>query len=54
MDKLEYCTREVADDEVQQFREQMLQAHNKYRVRHCAPPLTLDDELNNAAQQQHA
>ena len=38
-------------DEQQQFREQMLEAHNQYRAQHCAPPLTLDDALNDGAQQ---
>ena len=28
----------------------MLRAHNLYRSRHCAPPLTLDDNLSRSAQ----
>ena len=28
----------------------MWQAHNQYRARHCAPSMTLDDELNQSAQ----
>jgi uncharacterized protein YkwD len=32
------------------FQEQMLEAHNEYRSDHCAPPLTLDDDLNHSAQ----
>ena len=43
--------RRQSDDEQQQFRDQMLEAHNEYRGRHCVSPLTLDDELNNGAQQ---
>ena len=35
----------------QRFRQEMLQAHNQYRARHCVPPLTLDTNLNNGAQQ---
>jgi uncharacterized protein YkwD len=29
---------------------EMLQAHNTYRARHCAPPLRLDDQLSRSAQ----
>ena len=32
------------------FQEQMLEAHNKYRSSHCAPPLALDDDLSHSAQ----
>ena len=48
--KLEQNRRD-SDDEQRQFQEQMLEAHNQYRAQHCAPPLTLDDELNDGAQQ---
>lgn len=33
-----------------QFQREALRAHNKYRSRHCAPPLRLDDELSRSAQ----
>jgi hypothetical protein len=32
------------------FREEMLNAHNIYRTRHCVPPLRLDDDLSRSAQ----
>ncbi len=32
------------------FQDQMLKAHNAYRLRHCAPPLKLNDDLNRSAQ----
>lgn len=38
------------DSYQKQFRQEMLEAHNQYRARHCAPPLTLDNNLNNEAQ----
>lgn len=44
-------TRRQSNDEQQQFRDRMLEAHNEYRARHCVSLLALDDELNNGAQQ---
>ncbi len=32
------------------YQQEMLQAHNTYRTRHCAPPLRLDENLNKRAQ----
>ena len=32
------------------LQQEMLQAHNTYRARHCAPSLTLDENLNKRAQ----
>jgi uncharacterized protein YkwD len=32
------------------FQQEMLQAHNNYRARHCSPPLQLDDYLSYGAQ----
>jgi len=32
------------------FHQQMLDAHNKYRKRHCVGPLQLDDNLSRSAQ----
>ena len=32
------------------FQQEILQAHNSYRARHCAPSLKLDDELSRSAQ----
>jgi len=32
------------------FQQEMLQAHNNYRARHCSPPLQLDDNLSHSAQ----
>ena len=47
--RFEHHQRQSADY-LQQFRDEMLQAHNKYRAQHCVEPLTLDDELNDEAQ----
>jgi uncharacterized protein YkwD len=33
-----------------EFQNQMLTAHNIYRSLHCAPPLTLDEDINRSAQ----
>ena len=33
-----------------QFQQQMLAAHNRFRVRHCVSPLRLDDNLSRSAQ----
>jgi uncharacterized protein YkwD len=38
------------DDEQQQFQQQMLEAHNKYRSHHCVSSLQLDDDLSRSAQ----
>ena len=46
---LRRSVRSVISDR-QQFRQEMLTAHNQYRARHCAPRLTLDNKLNKAAQ----
>jgi uncharacterized protein YkwD len=32
------------------FQKEVLRAHNKYRARHCAQPLRLDDNLSRSAQ----
>lgn len=48
--RLEHHVRQSADD-LEQFRQEMLDTHNQYRARHCAQPLTLDDQLNDEAQQ---
>ena len=34
------------------FQQQVLRTHNKYRSRHCSPPLRLDNDLNRQAQLQ--
>lgn len=33
-----------------EFQKQVLDAHNTYRSRHCALPLTLDDDISHSAQ----
>ncbi|UJR22001.1 hypothetical protein I4U23_025069 [Adineta vaga] len=33
-----------------QFEDELLQAHNRYRARHCVSPLRLDNSLNRLAQ----
>lgn len=48
-------SRSIIDDEIftnsqRRFQQEILQAHNSYRARHCAPPLKLDDELSRSAQ----
>jgi len=40
----------VFNHEQQQFQQQMLVAHNKYRSYHRVSPLQLDDSLNSLAQ----
>ena len=47
---LKRSVRDLASDQLR-FRQEMLQAHNEYRARHCVPALTLDSNLNNGAQQ---
>jgi len=32
------------------FRNQVLNAHNIYRSRHCTPPLTLDNDISRSGQ----
>ena len=32
-----------------QYQQSALQAHNRYRARHCAPPLQLDDDISRSA-----
>lgn len=41
----------VAADNLQAFQNEMLKKHNDYRIKHGVPPLQLDAQLNNAAQQ---
>lgn len=36
--------------ETTQFIDECIQAHNKYRIRHSAPPLQHDPELSRSAQ----
>jgi len=36
--------------EQRQFQKDSLEAHNVLRARHCAPPLELDDEINERSQ----
>jgi len=36
--------------EQRQYQQQMLDSTNKYRARHCVPPLVPDDDLNRSAQ----
>lgn len=47
---LERMVRDLASDQ-QQFRQEMLTAHNEYRARHCVPALTLDSNITAGAQQ---
>ena len=49
-DILKRGVRDLASDQLR-FRQEMLQAHNEHRARHCVPALTLDSNLNNGAQQ---
>ena len=41
----------VAADNLQAFQNEMLKRHNDYRAKHGVPPLQLDAQLNNGAQQ---
>ena len=37
-------------NEQRQYQQQVLDSHNKYRARHCVPPLVLNDDLSRTAQ----
>jgi uncharacterized protein YkwD len=36
--------------DIDTFRQECLDAHNAYRAKHGAPPMTLDDDANASAQ----
>lgn len=41
---------ELSDDEVENFRKEALQQHNRLRARHGVPMLSFNDDLNEMAQ----
>ncbi|CAL1536735.1 unnamed protein product [Lymnaea stagnalis] len=44
------CLTASSGDVIQQFREEALEAHNVRRTKHLVPPLVLNDDLNEYAQ----